>query len=253
MNKPPKHIDHIKNHITSANGAKDFVPPKAVTSAEQARRHDRLPGHLLSEFEQKGWQGATILVKAAVEPEDIEFLHRFIAPAGEVSAFYRKFQSTRRMRRVGHLANLGFDEEELCPTSHDVLEGAKDAFSHAAAVSHGLVRAYETRARDIPMHREALGSAMGDASLLLVGAYVADSVRPMRPYATQMAVRDASLAMFERSRTMSREIGGTHPSIAGLAYPDSDYAVHLRRSSDIIPPAMREAIEEINDVCAMPR
>lgn len=252
MSKPYKHIDHIKNHLTIAGGAKHFMPPKAVTAAEIARRQGRTPDHLMSEFEYKSLQGAALMVKSAVEPEDIQFLNDFIAPASENSAWYRKFFASHRMRRVGRMAYIGFDEEDLCPSSHDLLEQAKDGFSGAVVRAHGLVRAYETGARDIAMHREALGSTVGDASLLLVGAQMADSVRPMRPFATQMAVRDQSLAMFERSRTMWREIGGTHPSLAQLAYPDSDLAVHIRRNDDV-PPNMRAAIEQVNDIYAMPR
>lgn len=249
MSKPPKHIDHIRNHLPKDD--RHFKLPALRTPSEIEYWHEQMHGARIATFELRGLQAARTFTQRASTAEDIRFINNVLAPAGEVSAWYLKFFSSTRMRRVGHIPMLGFEDIDLRPTARDVHEQSKDALGQAIAIGHGFVRAHETRARDIHMHREALGTAIGDAALLLSTIEIADTVRPMRPYATQMAVRDHGLAMFERSRTMWKEIG-SHPSLAQLAYPDSDLSVYIRRSDDT-PPNMIEAFEEATAAYAIPR
>jgi len=246
MKRPYKHFDIPKQHLSDIG---HYVPPKARTALESERRHGRLPGTLLAESELRGLYIARHVIAKVKTPEEIKFAVHTLAPAGLNSTWYRIARASNRMRKVGRLPFLATgDDEELRPSSKDVHEQTKDVFAQAIGVGHGLVRAMEAKHRDIPMHPVALGNVIGQASLTLASVEVADDVRVLRPFETQEVVREQAIGMLGLARTMGSELG-THPSLAQLADPDSDFSVYLRRTA---PDAVYEALDEAARMYAMP-
>ncbi len=239
MGKAFKHFDLPTQHLP-AEGA-HFVPPRARSRAEIARRRGRPAGTLVAEHQLHGLQiAANVLERVGQQDDrDLIFATRVIAVAGLNSAWYT-FPSGDVMRRRLALPNMiGIDGEEP-PSFADHYAMAKQGFREATIAAEGLVFAAGERSRQAAAQRMALGRQLGENSLVLACSELA----PFLPFdngerAVQAQARQLSLQTLEGARNMTEEIG-TAPSLAGFADPDSDLSVFFRRNA---PDGAYEALE----------
>jgi hypothetical protein len=244
MKKPFKHFDMPTQHLAGYDT--HFIPPKARSAAETERRRSRPAGALVAEHQLHGIQiAATVLARVSEQP-DIDFVSQLIGVSGLNTASY-VFPKGDVMRRRILLPNMIGEDGVEPPRTADHLEAARHGLREATVAAEGLLIVAGEKSKATMRLRMELGRQIGETSLGLICADMADIVPFDNELAIQSMARQQSLLALEASRTMGAEIG-TPPSLAQLADPDSHLSVYFRREA---PNGAYQAFEEATSLYAI--
>ena len=238
MKKPYRDFDLPNRHLTEAHN--HYVPPKARSSSEIERRHELPRGTVLAEQQLRGIAIAGhVLTKISDEP-DVHFATAVLAPASLNTAWYsfaRRSDVMRRRLKLPILRNGWFDE---APNSTMLLFQSQDQLSDLMAVAGLHVAATMDRSPRLTKLSTAVGRLAGEAALHISCVEIADQLPETTPFVAQDMARIASLKTLQVARKLHADFD-TPPSLAQLADPDSDLAVHIRRHA---PNGAYEAYDE---------
>lgn len=227
MSKLHKHNHIPRQHLT---GERDYVPFKARTPGEKARRHGRLPGHVLAEQEMRGLAALDTLLERAPDDASRRYLAHFGAIALVNTDWNLRIRNGSTMYKPVDLAMLAIGEDDQRPTAAGVYEHAAVMLGGVLRMSAGRVIAYEKQWRNISHHKLALGRHAGNLAQMLAAVEVADEVRELSPHQTQVYVRERSLDVSHAARTAGEDIGAD-PTIAQLVDPYSPLVGFIHRTA----------------------
>lgn len=228
-----KDFDLPTNHLP---GNQHYVPPKARTADEVARRRELRRGTLLIEKQASGLSMAGLILDALEEPEDIRFAAKVLAISGLNSAWYiiGRGSEAEVMRRRLKLPILATGDPALQPDVMSLLPSARARIRGAVPRAHVLVAAHEHVPAKVADLKKEIARSVGTASIEL--ACVARSEMLGRNNSTvsdsaaQNFVRQSGLWVLHHGRTTASEIG-SYASMAQLSDRDSDLSVFWRRNA----------------------
>ncbi len=196
-------------------------------------------GTILAEHQRDGLLIASQMLQSVEEPEDLAFIADLIAMSGLNTSWYSYAVHSPVMRRRLNLPTLGDEETDWYETSIGLRAKTQQGLVGAAKLADSLaISTYERGAT--ARHKQQLGRQLGNISLGLACIELSNSADAYSAFDIQHFAREQSLRTLERARTFSDRIG-SHPSIAQFADPNSDLAIHLRRTA---PNGAFEAYEE---------
>lgn len=239
MNKPYRNFDLPKQHLDERH----YMPARARSKSEIERRRSLPSGTTLAEQQRDGLVIASKMLEWVEQPEDVTFTSNVIAMSGLNAGWYSYAAKSAVMRRRLSLPRLA-DEETGWRETHDgLLTKAQQGLAYAASLADLLVGAtIEQRATE--HYRQQIGRNLGNLSLNLACIELGNVAQSYSEFDIQDLAREHSLQMLDSARTFGDQIG-THPSIAQLADPNSDLAIHIRRHA---PNDTLEAYEEALEV-----
>jgi len=223
MPRPFKHFDLPAQHLSIID--EHHVPRKARDDAEIARRHARPAGALILEQQLHGIQIAADVLRQLEGHPDVNFASRIIAVAGLNSAHYT-YPKGGVMRRRLQLPNLIGEDGEEPPTAAEHRGAARQSLREATVSAEGLVVAIGDRS--IRRERMSVARHLGETSLHLACADLADYMPLDSERAITVMARDYSMGLLDEARGMAYELG-TPPSLAQLTDPHSDTSVYISR------------------------
>jgi hypothetical protein len=246
MNKLRKDFDLPTNHL---RGQKAYVPPKARTSTEIERRHDMPHGSLILEQQHLGSKIGEFLLSRVEEPEDVSFVTRLLAIAELATSEYTYGQTEQVMRRrlATPILVFGFNEAPL--SEGDMLLRAGYQLDEASDLSRKIVTSHKLSELREKRLKFELGRLSGNTALSLNCVGLSGQLESVSMYAASELARTSCLGLLSRTRVMSAELG-CPPSIAQLPDPDSELAVHIRRTA---PNNVFEAYDEAASKYAIAR
>lgn len=239
MNKPYRNFDLPKQHLDDRH----YIPARARSKSEIERRRSLPSGTTLLEHQRDGLVIASQMLDWAEQPEDVAFTSNLIAISGLNAGWYSYAANAPVMRRRLSLPRLADEETGWHETRSGLLTKAQHGLAHAATLADALAGAAAER-RVIERYEKALGRQLGNVSLNLACVELGNIAGSYGEFDIQNLAREQSLQTLEEARTFSDQIG-SHPSIAQLADPNSDLAIHLRRHA---PNDTLEAYEESLEV-----
>lgn len=238
-----KDFDLPNKHLTNEA---DFIPPRTRDEEEEARRRANPSGTVILEFQDKGLEIARAVLgglKNSSE-EDIKFASETFAATGLNTAWYSFARNARVQRRRLKLEVLATDDPEQRPSTFMLLNNAISDLEDAEAQSKLLVAQYIIGSPESFRQRTILGRTVGHAALTLSCVPLGDRIGyddyQMTDFDLQDLARRRGLYSLEDGRRLASKIGSA-PSLAQLAYPDSDLSVYWRRHA---PNGALEAYEE---------
>ncbi|MDB5165913.1 MAG: hypothetical protein JWM00_803 [Candidatus Saccharibacteria bacterium] len=239
MKKPFTHFDLPKQHLVGDH----YVPARARHADEIERRRSLPCGTVLLEQQRDGLAIAHHIAEHVDDDRDLQYVSDMLAASALNASWYGFAQHAPVMRRRLYLPELASDDNEWRETRSGLLakvrQGLAETAELAGAVTAAKVGGYETKRQSFE-----LGRLLGNNALRAGCVTIGNATYGLNAYEAQLAARDQSLVMLERSRTLTSEVG-VNVSIAQLADRDSPLSVHVRRTApDGVYNALEEAIEE---------
>ncbi len=242
MKKPVTHFDLPKQHLIGQH----YVPARARRSSEIERRHSLPSGTVLLEQQRDGAAITRHITERIEDDRDFAYVSDMLAASALNASWYGFARHAPVMRRL-YLPELADDETEWRETRAGLLvkvrQGLAETAELASAVTAARVGGYETKRQAFE-----LGRTLGNNALRLACIPIGNATYGLSAYEAQLAARDQSLVVVERSRELTGEVG-VNVSIAQLADRDSPLSVYVRRTApDGVYNALEEAIEELPHV-----
>lgn len=241
-----KDFDLPTKHLT---GDAHFVPRKARDEEEIARRHELAHGTIILEHQRLGLGVASLAIKLAKSPDDIDFITSVLAASGINTAWYafaRGAEAEVQRRRL-KLPDLTALKPENRPSSEDLRDEAAWLFGEAMQRTDAVISALQTDRKKFISLSKTVGRMTGKASLTLAAAGAGDhiiEVGGMSQFDTQNLVRQRSLVALDTARTMDEALC-VPPSLAQLADPLSNVSVYWQRQA---PNGAMNALEQAWDI-----
>jgi hypothetical protein len=241
MKKPFTHFDLPKQHLVGEH----YVPARARRTDEIERRRSLPSGTVLLEQQRDGLAIASHVVEHVEEDRDIQYISDMLAASALNASWYGFAQHAPVMRRRLYLPELANDETEWRETRSGLLTKVRRSLAEtaelASIVASARASGYETKRRLFELGRQLGNTALGAGCMPIGGATYGLSA-----YEAQVAARDQSLSIVERSRALTSEVG-VNVSIAQLADRDSPLSVYTRRTApDGVYMALEQAVEELD-------
>lgn len=248
-----RHFDVSVKH--QSERAKHYVPPKTRDEAERARRHELAKGTIILEHQQIGLGIASLALKFAKRPDDIDFTTRVLAAGGFNLSWYAFARGAElapqadksRQRRRLELPDLTIGAPENRLASEDLRYEAAWLFEEAMRKTAEAIDALPNQPKKFHRLSMSIGRLSGKASLMAGTARLGDEIINLGGLTdadTQNRVRQGSLIVVDNSRIMGEDIGVV-PSLAQLADPYSNVSVFWHRNA---PNGAMNALEQAWDI-----
>lgn len=228
MTKQPfSNFDLPRQHLGEQG---HYIPPKARSEAEIARRRALPAGTLVAEEQVKGLQIAHNILKQVEPGESMAFTTKMLGMAAINSSWYTFGKGAPDvMRRRLMLPKVADHETDWRMSAQELRQQAMTGLTEAHGMAAGVAAA--TAENKLTVRRaRAFGRYIGNVSLRLAVLDDGKTTMGGDAFEVQKEVRDKALDLLE----FSREFGAntqSHPSIAQLANPDSPLGVHWRNEA----------------------
>jgi len=238
MKTPYKNFDLPKQHLIGEH----YVPARARHTDEIDRRRSLPRGTVLLEQQQRGLAIVGHVLDHVEDEADVRFATEMAAISGLNAGWYSYGQQAPVMRRRLELPELADDTYDWRETRVGLMIKVREGLAHASELATVLTQATPEH-RSFKRYTFNFGKQIGNVSLKLANVGLGNAPLSMNAFDVQSAVREESLVVLDRARTIAGTIG-INPSIAQLADPDSPLAVYWRRSA---PNGAFEAFEQATE------
>lgn len=235
---PRKHFDQPV--VRGPESIPDFVPPKAITPEEIARRRKLFSGTLLAEHQERG----TRILGGIIEKlDDAESIHIASGIAAITLWNTGWFVSARRskdaMRRRTILPPMAKKGETVRMSEEDLRVRINTSFDVLAEQAAATVR-HRTEARIVGPHEKAFGQKLGNTALELAALHHGIAHVGGDPVEVQDQMMIAAMMNVQEAHNLGMEIQAV-PAVAQMAYEDSPLMVNFRQRSTT---ELRQAITD---------
>jgi hypothetical protein len=221
---PTMHLEDMKH----------FVTPKSRDPYEIARRRELPKGVLAYEQQRKGLLVAQTALQSIDDPFNLNFAAELLAASTINSAWYVLARGAPVMRRRLKLPILAGDDADYSLDRQAIRRGAVGELSNATSQADVHLAMLHYRHEHAKKAQFRLGQIIGNAGLTLacvgIGEVQLLEMAELRADKVQNRVRRRGLLALHHAQILTDQLG-TAPSLAQLASPDSDLAVHWRRNA----------------------